>query len=373
MQKIIRLPQVELNLENATVVEIPVSVGVSLKEDDILMSIETQKATEELPCGESGYLRALLVAEGDEVNVHDALAVLTDEPDEDFEIPEREKVTEREKSGPAQAVASTHEVKEQPAPGKVRSVPAARKRAREMGVEIAKVVGTGPGGRITVADVERHVEYGVEPPNPGTAMGELLSPARRSLIDQMERGHREIPQISVSRLMEVTPLGKEAADVTFTSSLVFRLARALAKHEALRSVLADGRLCVEPVNIAIAMDTPYGLFAPVVRRADERTIQEISNAVRDYRQRAQENRLKGEELRAGPFAVTNLGMFGIDMFTPLVFAGQTAVLAVGRATDAGNGKESAWFTLAVDHRIVDGAEAARFLETAQQEIKGEAT
>ena len=330
MQKIIRLPQVELNLENATVVEIPVSVGACLKDDDILMAIETQKATEEFPCGESGYLRALLVAEGDEVNVHDALAVLTDEPGEDFEIPEPEKVTEREKTGPAQAVETAQQVEERSGPGKVRSVPAARKRARDLGVDLTKVGGTGPGGRITVADVESHVESRVEQPIPGTAMGEPLPAARRSLIDQMERGHREIPQISVSRLMDVTPLGERTGGATFTSSLVYHLARALSKHEALRSVLADGRLCVEPVSIAIAMDTPHGLFAPVVRRADEQTLEEISNAIQDYRQRAKENRLKGEELRAGPFAVTNLGMFGIDMFTPLVFAGQTAVLAVGR-------------------------------------------
>ena len=94
------------------------SVGACLKDDDILMAIETQKATEELPCGESGYLRALLVAEGDEVNVHDALAVLTDEPGEDFEIPEPEKATEREKTGPAQAVETAQQVEERSGPGK---------------------------------------------------------------------------------------------------------------------------------------------------------------------------------------------------------------------------------------------------------------
>ena len=200
------------------------------------------------------------------------------------------------------------------------------------------------------------------------AAGTPLSAARKTLIEQMERGHREIPQISISRNLDVTPLEERREGISFTAILIHHIARALVGHEALRTVLRGDRLRVGPVDIAVAMDTPRGLFAPVVRRADRLEIEEISKVIRQYRKRAGENRLKGEELRHGPFAVTNLGMFGVDLFTPLIFAGQTAVLAVGRATEVEDGRISAWVTLAVDHRVVDGAEAARFLETLRREI-----
>jgi pyruvate dehydrogenase E2 component (dihydrolipoamide acetyltransferase) len=116
------------------------------------------------------------------------------------------------------------------------------------------------------------------------------------------------------------------------------------------------------------MDTPHGLVAPVLRRPDQMSLAEISAALKELRHRAHSDSLQHHELINAPFAVTNLGMFNIDFFSAFVFHGQTAVLSVGRMTSAADGTWTAWFGLALDHRVVDGAEGARFLQTLQAEI-----
>lgn len=367
MQKIIRLPQVELNLENATVVEIFRHEGEKVGREDILLTLETQKATEEVLCGEDGYLRALLTKEGDEVNVHDALAVLTDELDESFETP---KVSDIEKADSLVKKTDSKMSKQRTVgteSGKIRAVPAARKRARVAGVDLNRIRGTGPEGRITVVDVETYLE-GTNALNCMQRERKPLSLGRKALIEQMERGHREIPQISVSRLMNVAPLLEKQEGVTFTVRLVQVAARTLVRHESLRTVLDRDCTWVAGLEIAVAMNTAHGLVAPVIRGADQLSLEKTSEMLEDFRKRGEDNRLRSEDLRGGRFALSNLGMLGVDQFTPLVFAGQTAVLGVGRASVAGDGRKSAWFTLAVDHRLVDGSEAARFLETLQREI-----
>ena len=367
MQKVVRLPQVELNLENATVVEIPRHEGEKVGREDILLTIETQKATEAVPCGEDGYVRALLVKEGDEVNVHDALAVLTEELDEAFEIPQMPDIENVDPAVEKTGSKVRKQGKVDAESGKVRAVPAARKRARVAGVDLAEIRGTGPGGRITVADVNAHIQE-TDASDVGERERKPLSVARKALIGQMERGHREIPQVSVSRSMDVTPLTVKNEGVTFTVRLVHVAARALTEHESLRTVLDRDLTWVADVAVAVAMETAHGLAAPVIRQADQLSLEEVSGMLEDFRKRGEENRLRGEDLRGGRFALSNLGMLGVDQFTPLVFAGQTAVLGVGRAVESGGGRKSAWFTLVVDHRLVDGAEAARFLETLQSEI-----
>jgi pyruvate dehydrogenase E2 component (dihydrolipoamide acetyltransferase) len=184
-----------------------------------------------------------------------------------------------------------------------------------------------------------------------------------ALIAQMQKSRAEIPQFHVARRLEVAPLMTKTDGITLTHRLVRAAAAALVRHQALRTVIEGDRVKVEPISVAIALDTPRGLVAPVVRKADTLSLDEISRRTKELRSRAEAGTLRREELNEAPFAISNLGMLGVDFFQPFVFHGQTAVLAVGRAVDS-----HAWFCLAADHRVVDGAEAARFLETLQQEI-----
>jgi len=211
---------------------------------------------------------------------------------------------------------------------------------------------------------------GVAPEEPGADVASWtpLPPTRLAVVEQMRRALSQIPQINLVRQMDVTPLLVKAEGITFTHRLIAALARALTHHPSLRTITDGSRLQTAPVSIAVAMDTTHGLVAPVVRAADSLSLSQIATVVTSLRDKAQAGSIRRADLINGPFALTNLGMFGVDLFDPLVFDGQTAVLAVGRAVEAMAGRRVAWFTLAVDHRVVDGAEAARFLQSVQREI-----
>lgn len=366
MQKNILLPQVELTMENVKVIGWLVKVGEHIKPDQNILEVESQKGIVEVPTPESGIVRKLCVQPGDSIKEKALICILTDtaaEPVSEVEqasslfIPERPNKLE---------ACSTSE-----ATG-IKAAPAARKLAKDLGIELAIVKGTGPGGRITVEDVQSvaavcdrrpSVELGGHRPPLQQGDWTPLPQSRLALIAQMQKSLAEIPQFHVARQMDVKPLTVKAEGITFTHRLVRTVALALVKHLTLRTMFADNKTKVESVSVAVAMDTPRGLVAPVIRNADTLSLAQIVATTKDLRTRAEAGTLKREELTNAPFAISNLGMLGVDFFNAFVFHGQTAVLAVGRAVDG-----KAWFSLALDHRVVDGAEAARFLETLQQEI-----
>lgn len=359
MKKEIKLPQVELNMESVTVVRWLVKPGDVVKAEQPILEVETQKAIVEVPSSDAGHVRRLCVKEGETIGEKALLCILTDGPDESFDAPSA--VASGVDRGPSEQPRSTTAATADE-DGAVRAAPAARKLAKELGVDLAKVKGSGPEGRITVEDVQgaRMKDEGGGMKGEGWA---LLSAARIALNAQMQKSLAEIPQIHVVRQLDVVAISVKAAGVTFTHRLVRTAAAALARHPTLRTIIEGERVKVEPVSVAVAMDTPRGLVAPALRGTEKLPLQEIATRLKDFRARAEAGTLKREELVNAPFAITNLGMFGVDFFSAFVFHGQTAVLAVGRAT---GGK--AWFSLAVDHRVVDGAEASRFLETLQSEI-----
>ncbi|MBI4027657.1 MAG: 2-oxo acid dehydrogenase subunit E2 [Verrucomicrobia bacterium] len=360
MQKNIHLPQVELNMESITVVRWLVKEGDHVAAEQPILEIETQKAVAEAPSSDAGYVRKLCVKEGDTIGEKALLCILTDTKDESFEDVAAllRSADSSARQTPLHRSAATPDSEG----GAIRAAPAARKLARDLGVDLATVNGTGPDGRITVEDVQRmqNAESRMKDEEQWTP----LLPSRLALIAQMQKSLAEIPQFHVARQMEVMPLMAKAEGITFTHRLIRAAAAALAKHPSLRTVMNGHAIRAMPVSVAVAMETPNGLIAPALRHADQLTLGQIAAQTKELRVRAEAGRLKREEWTEAPFAISNLGMFGVDFFNAFVFHGQTAVLAVGRATEG-----KAWFNLAVDHRIVDGAEAARFFETLQQEIQ----
>ncbi len=336
MQKNIHLPQIELTMESVQVVAWLVQVGDRVVPDQPILEIESQKGTVEVPTAEAGYVRKLCVNNGDTIAEKALLCVLTDSSDE-----------------PLSELIDASAVK---------AVPAARKLARDLGVDLATIKGSGPDGRILVEDVEKRRASNTshDDKDPGW---QTLSPTRLALIAQMKSSLAEIPQFHVARRIGVQPFSIKVEGITFTHRLVVAVAAALVKHPALSTTLVGDRTKVQPVSVAVAMDTPRGLVAPAVRSADKLSLQQVAATIRELRTRAENGTLKREELIDAPFAVSNLGMLDIDFFSPFVFSGQTAVLAVGKVLE-----HHAWFNLAVDHRVVDGAEAARFLQTLSQVI-----
>lgn len=388
------LPQVELNMESVAVVRWLAAVGDYVKAEQPILEVETQKAVTEVPSPRDGYLRVTHVKAGDEIKEKSLLATLTDAAEEALApqaavneaAPELVRAESCSLSSAVEASRTLKQYERYP----VRATPLARKIARELGVDIRRVTGRGPAGRVRHADVKAFKETQVRAPvavpmsSARTAFAETsvvekvsaassgawtpIDPARLALIEQMQRAITRIPQINLVRQMDVTQLSIKKEGVTFTHRLIVALARALTRHPSLRTVTDGTRIMTMPVSVAVAMDTPHGLLAPVIRAADSLSLMQVVATLNGLRQKAKDGLLRRSDFVDGPFALTNLGMYSVDQFDPLIFDGQTAVLAVGRATEAAAGRRVAWFTLAADHRVVDGAEAARFMQSMQEEV-----
>ena len=342
-------------MERVQVVRWLVDVGAQVAIDQPILEVETQKAAVQVPSMDAGFVRLKCVEAGDEIGEGTFLCVLTDDAAEPFE-------------GPADTTPTPTFAKPEPAPGIpaqpakiVPAAPAARRLAKELGIDLGSVPGSGPGGRVTEADVRAFHEH-----SDGAAAGwKPIDPLRKALNNQMERSLREIPQFHLRRQMQVSALRAEGSGITFTHRLIQCTAAALKRHPALRTSIVDNELKEQPVDIAVAMQSPTGLVAPVLRNVDARSLSEIATETKSLARRL--GGLKREELSDAPFAISNLGMFGVDSFDAFLFHGQTAVLAIGKARANDSGFVAS-FSLALDHRVVDGVEGALFLETLQTEI-----
>lgn len=298
--------------------------------------------------------------------------------------------------------------RERVANGKARSVPAARRLAREMGVDLADVAGSGPRGRVQSADVLAVVErarQGVadeaapaapEPQPTLPSAGGLrvaraipMTGMRRTIATRLQKAAQEIPHITFDADIDVTAaealrtranarLKAGQAKVSLTAVIARTCAWALGRHELLNSRLdGDSILVLEDVNIGVAVAVDEGLIVPVVRDADRKGIGEIAADIAGLTERARAGRLRPEDVQDGTFTISNLGMFGVDRFTAIINPPQVAILAVSRATPRivpdTEGRPVTrpimTVTLAADHRVVDGAVAARFLSDVREALE----
>jgi pyruvate dehydrogenase E2 component (dihydrolipoamide acetyltransferase) len=305
--------------------------------------------------------------------------------------------------------------------GPVRAVPAARRLARELGVDLRWVGGSGPDGRIQSGDVRKFSEAAsaigyqqsaISPPPVASALqGAVVPPSgspsirrlvpltniRRTIAERMTASVREAPQFTVAveadmaRALAIvedlkagaarSPGAAPGADpprVTLTALLIRACAWALVQHPEANSSFLDGQVAEwDEVNIGVATAIDAGLIVPVVREADRLGMRAIAARLADLTARAREGRLKPEDLQGGTFTISNLGMLGIDHFTAIVNPPQAAILAVGRVAkravvaedDSLVVRPTSTLTLTADHRVLDGASAARFLGTIQRALE----
>jgi len=261
---------------------------------------------------------------------------------------------------------------------RVVASPLARRMAEEEGLDLATIQGTGPGGRITEEDVLRVLEAG--PARPGALPSRLpFAGMRQAIAEQMVHSLSTMAQVSMSTRADVTELKatREALGArwgrkpSYTDFLVKAVVAALQEHPLLGARL-EGDEIVMPteLNVGVAVALEDGLIVPVVRNADRLTLLEIGDRVQDLAERARRNALAVEEVTGGTITITNLGMYGIDAFTPIVNPPEVAILGVGRIDQhlaLVDGQVLArvvmTLSLTVDHRIVDGAPGAKFLQT----------
>ena len=264
----------------------------------------------------------------------------------------------------------------------MRASPLARKIARERGVKLSKVKGTGPRGRITARDVEAIAEPSlrrVSETLPLTGMRKLIA-------EKMSLSSKTYSRITLIVEVDATGMKRfrerlklfENVDVSYNDILVKAVARALEKHPTLNSTLDGNEIKVfDNVNIGLAVNSPLGLVVPVVHGADLLPITEISKYTRNIIEKARIGTLTKEDLSGGTFTITNLGMLGVDLFTPIINPPETAILGVGSIKErpaAENGKivvkPTTFLSLSVDHRVVDGAPAAEFMQTLKKMLEG---
>ena len=389
------LPKLGLTMDEGRIVAWRKREGDSVRQGEILFEVETDKATMEVEAPAAGTLRRILVAADASAPVASVIALITTTADEPLPAdvltagspaPAAPKPSQRAGAQPSAGLGApgargpsvppslgSSSMSSSPPDGeRVRSSPAARKRAQELGVDIARVAGTGPGGRVTLEDVEGAKAAQLPSAAADGEHREPLSRMRKAIAERMSRSWREAPQFSVSRDVDMTSANaaRKKAGASYTDAIVAAAAKALAAHPRFRARFDGGTLVREDgVHVGIAVAVEDGLLVPVVRDADRKDLAALAKERERLEQHAHAGKLTAEELTGGVFSVSNLGTLGVDRFTAIVNPPEAAILAVGRVSDrviaqAGQAvvRPVATLTLSVDHRVADGAAAARFLD-----------
>ena len=378
MTKNIIMPKYGLQQDNGTVVEWRVKEGDHVNKGDILLDLETDKALFEYESPESGYVRKLVAQNGEEVPVLSVIAIITDEADEAIE-----DLTPASTDSPTEEprqIADTAErepVLEAPTQ-RIKRSPAARRRARELNIDLANIAGTGPGGRIVLADVELAASAA-----PSSA---TLSRMRQAIGKTMAYSKSTIPHFYVATEIDMTDAETwrknlaetDAIKLSVTDLFVKAAADALTQYPALNASL-DGDTAVivhDTVNIGLAVGTDDGLVVPVIPNADQAFLTDLADERGQRVEEARQGKLRGDA--SATFTISNLGMYGITSFTAIVNPPEAAILAVGaaiaRVVPIGDTmtiavRQIAEVTLSADHRLVDGVVAAQFLQALKQNLE----
>lgn len=369
-------------------------VGERIERGDIIAEVETDKATMDLEAFASGVLLEQRVQAGELVPVG-AVIGLIGEAGEAAPHPARTDTSPP--SEPAAAPASTSPgqtrivaASERSATHPVEAAPVVRRRAAELGIDLAQLAGSGPGGRIMLEDLERHAQpvsgtsadAGVQPSSGGpSAFGQSsvttpFSRMRSAIARTTGDSWRTIPHFYLTREIEmeraelvIRGLKGEGVIVSLNAMILASAALALAAFRALNSGYGEGGIVNHPdVNISFAVALDDGLQMPVIRRADGKGVRELAAESSRLAERARQGGLTADEISGGSFSVSNLGMYGADTLASIIMPGQSAILGIGRVADRplvrNGGIQAARLmtvTLSCDHRIVDGVTAAAFL------------
>jgi pyruvate dehydrogenase E2 component (dihydrolipoamide acetyltransferase) len=427
----LRLPELGENIREVDVSAVLVAVGDRIRRDQPVIEVETEKASLEVPASADGRVAELLVRAGDTIKVGQVILVI----EADVGAGEKRAATGPAAGAGAQAPdaapSAAERAAEAPAtpsaipealpaprpapviafpaarPGIGEAVPAApsvRALARELGIDIRRVPGTGTGGRISRDDVKAHAKRLIQDAGrPGPAVPELpdfskwggvrrerMSRVRRATASSMSVAWSAIPHVAQFDSADVTALEAERkehnrglepgqAKLTPTAIAIARVAKLLVElpqFNASVDAVAGEIVYKEYVNVGVAVDTDRGLLVPVVRDADAKPASRIAAELADLAARAREKKIRPEELAGATFTVSNLGGLGTTWFAPIVNWPEVAILGLGRAEDRARLVDGAFvprrilpLSLSYDHRAIDGADAARFLRRVAEALE----
>ena len=343
-----KLPDLGEGLTEGEIARWLVSEGQEVAEDDPLVEIQTDKTTVEIPSPAAGRVTSILAQEGDVVPVGAVIVVIGDGAAPAAERP------------PAEAVAPQAAPPPPAAAGRVQATPLVRRIAEELGVALATVSGTGPGGRITEEDVRGSAGEAA----PAEGRREPLRGVRRLIAEHMTRAHREVPAVT---WVEECDFGKVDLE-RLVATVLKACALSLREFPELNARLdGDAIVYLDRYDLGFAVQTDAGLVVPVVRGCDARPVDELDADVRRLAEGARAGALAAEELRGSTFSVTSAGKLAGLFQTPIVNHPEVAILSIGRIADRPVVRDGQLgvarmgnIALTFDHRVVDGARAAAF-------------
>jgi pyruvate dehydrogenase E2 component (dihydrolipoyllysine-residue acetyltransferase) len=406
----VTLPRLGQGMESGTIVRWLKAEGDAVEKGEVLYELDTEKATQEVEADASGVLLKILAGEGEEIEVGKPIAVIG-EPGEEYSPPDsddsaaeeparaptevKEEEVEEEEVEEEAATRSPPEpqaAEERKNGGRVKASPLARRIARERGIDLSSLSGTGPEGRIVAEDVERAektaapaaASVSTQAPPPGEVEVVPLTGMRRAIARRMtEAWQAPVFQISMTadmtsavRLREglVARMAEGDAKPTYSDLLTKVCAVALMRHRAVNALFAEDEIHLLPTaNVGFAVAVPNGLVVPVQRSCETKTIPQIANERAELVSRTRDGRLRQEDLEGGTFTISNLGMYGVERFVAVLNPPQAAILAVGAIEERAVVRDGELvarpvleLTLTCDHRTVDGATASEFLRTVKQ-------
>ena len=387
------MPKLGLTMDEGRLIAWHKTEGDRVAEGEVLFEVETDKAAMEVPATTSGFVRRLLAKPDDMVPVAEVVALITTTADES--MGEAEAISSAGgATSPSQTASlvppSPAEPARTPRPptspqppdssasSSFATSPAARKLAQQLGVDLTSVRPRS-GSRITTEDVEAAAAAGAAAPASAGEKRVPLSRMRRAIAAAMSRSAREAPQFSIERDVDMTAANaqRKAAGASYTDVVVSAVARSLVAHPRLRSRF-DGDAIVEQsgAHVGLAVAVSDGLLVPVIRDADTKDLVTLVRERERLEEGAHAGKLSADALTGGVFSVSNLGSLSVDRFTALVNPPEAAILAMGRVRDrvvARDGKAEVrpivTLTLSVDHRVADGADAARFLHDVAKRLE----
>lgn len=414
----VKLPQLAEGVEGGTVVNILISEGQEVAKDQAIMELETQKAVGSIPAPSAGVVTKIHVKQGMEVSVGQVLislesrgAAASAAKPAEASAPESKAARQPESSpAPAAPRAAGDYRYESKSGAPPPAPPSLRKIARDLGIDLTRIRGSEAGGRINLADVRAYIQRlqenagQAQPPGAaaqpaaapaaaapeaidfskwGPVRREKMSPLRRTVSRRMVESWTTIPKINQFADADITVLlalrkkhganfEKKGSRLTLTAFLLLVLGRALKKHPRANASMDEASLEIiykDYCHVGVAVDTEGGLIVPVLRDVDQKNLLQLSEELRALTEKTRGRKIAIEELQGGTFTISNQGSIGGSHFTPIIYAPQVAILGVGQGQAkpvAIDGKIAIRtilpLCLAYDHRVLDGADAVRFLK-----------
>ncbi len=425
MRHVFKFPDIGEGLEEGTIVEWYVKKGQEVESGQSLVQVETDKVTTDIPSPKTGTIAALYGKEGETINVGDPLAEIEIEGVEGEEAVEEEKkqpagpseegVEEEEGAGvvgtievagdgshlpSSQEGVQAKEEEEEKPQKKALATPVARALAKDLGVDIDKIKGTGPAGRVMKEDIHNYVDQQskAKPKASKTSEGEQeqeqevvyedMSPTRKTIAKNMSRSKQTAAHMSVMDEVEISDLVRvrskykekykdQGIKLNYLPFILKATALALKKHRQLNAEMDmdNGKMIYKKYyNIGIAVDTEKGLVVPVIKNVDKLSIYELAQKTNEIAQKARDGELTMEDMKDGTFTITSYGSIGGQFAVPVINYPQAGILGIGRILKKPVVNEEDEvvpgnilpLSMSVDHRIVDGGEVSRFLNTMME-------